>query len=197
MLSRPKTARDGEPEPEARSGRAALESLLVDCAGGDHGAFERLYRLTAPQLFGLAIRMLGDRGRAEEVVQEVFVEVWNGARKYDPAKGTPLTWLASITRYRAIDMLRRRRPEVPIDENTAERDRSGPDPLEMLEQGVEGDRLRQCLEELEQAARDGIVMAYCYGYTNREIAARLEAPLGTVKSWLRRGLARLKGCLEP
>ena len=139
--------------------------------------------------------MLGDRGRAEEVVQEVFVEVWNNARKYDSAKGTPFTWLASITRYRAIDALRRKRPEIPIDENAATWDRS--DPLDMLERGLEGNRLRQCLEELEKSARDGIVMAYCYGYTNREIAARLDAPLGTVKSWLRRGLARLRGCLEP
>jgi RNA polymerase sigma-70 factor, ECF subfamily len=173
-----------------------LQLLMRRVARRDRTAFALLYRRTAPQLFGIAMRILRQQTDAEDVLQECFVAVWNRAATYDPQKSGVMTWLASILRHRAIDR-RRRRAHIE-DRLGSEED------LLALSAGVADDadrgaalaELRDCLEELEPAPRQAVLLAYAYGYTHEELAERLKAPMGTIKSWIRRSLERLKRCLE-
>jgi RNA polymerase sigma-70 factor (ECF subfamily) len=175
-----------------------LAELLAATAGGDRAAFHQLYHLSSPRLFGTALCLLRRRELAEEVVQEAFVSIWHKARQYRSERGNALAWMTRIVRNRAIDRLRAERREphevASLDEVSEAR-------LESVGAGVasrdhgEGS-LRDCLEQLKNAQQDSIVLAYYYGLTHEELAARLDAPLGTVKSWVRRGLLQLKDCLE-
>lgn len=180
------------------SPREELGDLLSRTAGGDAAAFAELYRASSPQLFALAVRMLKRRDLAEEVLQEAFVSIWSKAGRYDPAKGSPLTWMASIVRNRALDRLRARRPEQPIDEEerAAEWADPAPSPLDAALQSADARALWECMKILEEGPRDAILRVYYEGLTHQELAARTGIALGTIKSWVRRGLVRLKGCLE-
>jgi RNA polymerase sigma-70 factor (ECF subfamily) len=175
-----------------------FEDLLLAVASGERDAFAALYRASAPQLFALALRILKRRDAAEEVLQEAFVNVWRHAVDYRPEKGSAIGWMATIVRNRALDRLRRARPETPLDE-ASERHGwadSAPDPLESATMSESARRLDACLERLEDGPRRAIRLAYYEGLTHEALATRLGAPLGTVKSWVRRGLMRLKTCLE-
>jgi RNA polymerase sigma-70 factor (ECF subfamily) len=175
-----------------------LSDLLRDCARGEKAAFAELYRRSAPQLFGLTLRMLKRRDLAEEVLQEAFVRIWQRAGTYDPEKGAPLTWMASIVRNRTLDRLRARRPEQPLDEEAraAELADPAPSPLDAALRSAEARALLECLKLLEEGPRDAILRVYYGGLTHAELGALTGTPLGTLKSWIRRGLQRLKGCLE-
>ncbi|HEX2115716.1 MAG TPA: sigma-70 family RNA polymerase sigma factor [Alphaproteobacteria bacterium] len=166
---------------------------------GERQALARLYAATSAQLFGIALRIMKRRDRAEEVLQDAFVSVWQRARDYDAAKGSVMTWMASIVRNRAIDVLRRDRPSVSIDDAPGQESwaSAAPDPFEATLASVEARRVRDCLETLDEKPRRAIMLAYYDGLTQEELASKLEAPLGTIKSWVRRGLLRLKDCLEP
>jgi len=174
-----------------------LFDLMRHVARRDHGAFRELYRRTAPQLFAVAVRILRQKEFAEDVLQEAFVSIWERAPDYDAVRGSPMSWLATIVRHRAIDALRRlgARPE-----GTA----AGDEALAFLvagsdtssDRGVMLGALSRCLDQLEPQPRDAVVFAYAYGYTHEELAAQFKAPLGTVKSWIRRSLERLKLCLD-
>jgi RNA polymerase sigma-70 factor (ECF subfamily) len=184
--------------PSSANRIAELNELLLRSARGDRAAFARLYAASAPRLFGLAIRMLKRRDLAEEVLQEVFVSVWRNAACFDPARGGALAWMASILRNRSLDSLRAHRPEDPLEERPeaiALAD-PAPSPLERSLQSAEAQALRRCLETLEEGPRDAILQVYYLGLTHAELAARSGIALGTLKSWIRRGLVRLKGCLE-
>jgi RNA polymerase sigma-70 factor (ECF subfamily) len=180
------------------SPREELSELLRRTAGGEEAAFAELYRRSSAQLFALAVRMLIRRDLAEEVLQEVYVGIWNKAGRYDPARGAPLTWMASILRNRCLDRLRARRPESSIEteEGALEFADPAPGPLDEALRSAEARALWACLEELEAGPRDAILQVYYRGLTHAELAARTGIALGTVKSWIRRGLVRLKGCLE-
>ena len=180
--------------------REALTDLLARCALNEYGAFERLYQHTSPQLFGLVLRIVREEQFARDVLQDGYVKIWNNAGDYRPEKGSPLTWMGSIMRNRAIDLLRRRRsnPVVAVEQEeiTAFADeQSLPPDLE-----VAGDQNRAallaCLGELSESQRQAIGLAYYRGLTHEELARHLDTPLGTVKSWLRRGLLKLSDCLE-
>lgn len=175
-----------------------LVQLLNDCARGDSQALARLYRATAPQLFAIALRIVRRRDSAEDVLQESFVNIWNHARDYREDKGAPLAWMTTIVRRRCIDSLRRLQHENLADDNIDEEQWPDPDPtpLEQLVRHREGALLRQCLEGLQAKQRDSIVLAYYHGLTHEQLARHMNCPLGTVKSWVRRGLEALKGCLE-
>ena len=174
-----------------------LFDLLRRIAGRDHASFQALYRKTSPQLFAVALRILRQKELAEDVLQESFVAVWERASDYDAVRGTPMSWLATIVRHRAIDAVRRlgARPEGFAE---------GDEALALLAAGTDSaaDRrmtlgaLADCLDQLEAQPRDAVIYAYAYGYTHEELSARLKAPLGTVKSWIRRSLDRLKRCLD-
>ena len=175
--------------------RAAHEELLRRCAARDPGAFETLYDATAPLLYGVALRLLRQPAAAEDVVQETYLSIWARAADYRPGLGAPLTWMTSIARYRALDALRRRShredAQTPLDEE------AHADPFSDLEARTDDARmLEACLERLGDEQRSCIVLSYCEGYTHRELAERFARPEGTVKSWIRRGVHALKGCLD-
>ena len=176
----------------------SLAELLSRCARGDEPAFARLYRQVAPTLFSLILRMVKRRDWAEEILQEAFVNIWHHAGDYQPHQSAPMIWMTSVVRHRALDWLRRRRPETSLEE-ASEREAwvdPAPEPMEEVLQSSEAQALRNCLKKLEANARRAILLAYYEGHTHEALSRHLEAPLGTVKSWIRRALLQLKGCLE-
>jgi RNA polymerase sigma-70 factor, ECF subfamily len=173
------------------------DQMLIACQGGDREAFSGLYRIASPQLFGLALRILRRRDWAEEALQECFVTIWRRAGDYKPDLGPALPWITVILRNKCLDRLRREKPLQPLDESAAaERPDEGPSPLEGAMANAEARRLKGCVDELEGEQKRSIHLAYYEGLTHEELAKRMAAPLGTVKSWIRRGLQRLKKCLE-
>lgn len=175
-----------------------LPSLLAACARRDRAAFERLYRETSPKLFGVALRILRREDWAEDVLQECYVRIWDHAPEYRAGLAAPMTWMTSIVRNRCLDWLRRPNLEVIDDEGemieAAESDNPGP--LAQLESSADARALKHCLDTLEARQRQAIALAYYDGLSHSELASHLREPLGTVKTWVRRGLLRLKGCLE-
>lgn len=177
-----------------------LSQLLAATAAGDQRAFRELYESSSSHLFGLLIRMLKRRDWAEEALQDCYLKVWQKAETYAPEKGAPMTWLMTVARYRALDLLRMKRPEVEMPEEGEEQPLSMADESQSPEdRAVEGEgigRLENCMQGLQEEQRQSVLLAYYEGYTHQELAARMNAPLGTVKSWVRRGLSRLRECLE-
>ena len=177
--------------------RAELARLLTQIAMRDAEAFADLYRRTSARLFGVALRMLRDRGEAEEVLQEVFTGVWRRAEVFDPALAGAMTWLVTLTRNKAIDRLRRRRdttPEEAIDLDRLADERPGP--AAEAEASLDYRRLQGCLDELDPKHRHSVRAAFFSGATYNELAQRCRVPLGTMKSWIRRALIQLRTCLE-
>ena len=175
-----------------------LAGLLAACARRDRAAFERLYRATAPKLFGVALRILRREDWAEDVLQECYLRIWDHAPEYRAGLAAPMTWMTSIVRNRCLDWLRRPRLEV-IDEEgelIEAAPSADPGPLEELESSSDARALKRCLDALEAKQRQAIALAYYDGLSHAELASQLRAPLGTVKTWVRRGLLRLKACLE-
>jgi RNA polymerase sigma-70 factor, ECF subfamily len=175
-----------------------LTTLLSRCAGRDAAALQRLYELVSPKLFAVLTRMLRRRSLAEEALQDVFVTIWQQAGQFRPERGRPLAWLGSIARYRAIDLLRHERraavlvadvPEgaLPADEAREEPATVAPAP------GL----LERCLALLTPQQRHCLELAFVGGNSHADIARLVGSPLGTVKSWIRRGLQSLRACLEP
>lgn len=174
-----------------------LATLLYQTALGDQRAFDRLYRLTSPQMYGAALALLRRRDLAEDVLQEAYVKVWHAAGSYQPERGSPLTWLGTIVRRCAIDRLRRRRQEgesLPEEEWDAIAD-DAPGPLQAAIADADARRLGICLDQLDERQRESVALAFLHGLTHSELAERLAAPLGTVKAWVRRGLDKLRTCL--
>jgi RNA polymerase sigma-70 factor, ECF subfamily len=174
----------------------ALEQLLGRAALGERAAFQELYRATAPKLFGVALRILRREDWAEEVLQECYVSVWRHAAEYRPGLAAPMTWMTSIVRNRCLDWLRRPNPEPLGDEALQEIESGNPGPLALLEQGRDSAALARCLRGLDSKQRQAIALAFFDGLSHAELAQHLREPLGTVKTWVRRGLARLRTCLE-
>jgi RNA polymerase sigma-70 factor, ECF subfamily len=173
------------------------EALLQACASGDLAALHSLYAATAPQLFGLALGILRSYELAEDVVQDSFILVWRNARSFDGNRGSAMAWLAGIVRNQCFDMLRRRSREAPLDESSMQSwEDPAPGPADLTALSRDAQRLRLCLDLLDDGPRRSMILAYYEGLTFAEVAARLEVPLGTAKSWIRRGLIRLKGCME-
>jgi RNA polymerase sigma-70 factor, ECF subfamily len=172
-----------------------LSDLLRATARRDRDAFAELYGRSSAKLFGIALRILKQREWAEEVLQESFVAVWERAGDYDPARGSAIGWLVTIVRHCAIDQLRRSAARA---ESRGVADAALPTlaASESADSGAELRALQRCLGELDQQPRDAVLLAYCYGLTRDELAARLGVPVGTVKSWLRRSLERLQKCLD-
>jgi RNA polymerase sigma-70 factor (ECF subfamily) len=180
----------------------ALDDLLGRIALQDRRALRALYDATVDRLLAVAARLLGDRAAAEDVVQEVFVTVWTRAGQLPELRAHPMAWLTAMVRNRAIDQLRRHRPEVPLQwqgEDGEEHAYDAPDesggPLDRLLAAQSDQRLGECMGHLDDEPRQAVLLAYYEGLTQAELAARLGKPLGTVKAWVRRSLARLKDCI--
>ena len=179
-------------------GEDDLAAAMRRLAAGDRRALEVVYRATSAKLFGICLRIVGDRGEAEDALQDVYVSLWTAAGRYDPARASPRAWLATFARNRAIDRLRRRKrlaDAAPVEAAEAIADEA---PLAdaLLVADEERGRIHACLEALDEPQRGTIRTAFFGGLTYAELASRDGVPLGTVKSWVRRGLARLKKCLE-
>lgn len=179
-----------------------LADLLRTCAQGHQPAFQRLYQLTSPQLFAILLRILKRRDWAEEALQDALLSVWRNAGSYTAQRGSPMTWLVSICRYRALDMLRREQREVPLaggddesDDLELEAASEDPEASELISH-AETRALKRCLDQLSDSQRHSLKLAYFDGCSHEEIAQVLSSPIGTVKSWVRRGLQSLKQCLE-
>jgi RNA polymerase sigma-70 factor, ECF subfamily len=175
--------------------RQDLVEALARTAKGDRAAFEVVYRATALKLYGIVARILGRGDLADEVLQEVYVRVWQRAGEFDPASSSPITWLAAIARNRALDEAKRKTMRSLEDHPELLELASTDDPSAGLEQSEELQRLLACLSNLEHEKRDIVLLVYYYGLTREEIASRVSRPVATVKTWLRRSLAQLKECL--
>ncbi|HVV95329.1 MAG TPA: sigma-70 family RNA polymerase sigma factor [Hyphomicrobiales bacterium] len=183
---------------DAARERARLAASLAAVAAGDRAALAEVYRRSAAKLFGVCLRILGERSEAEDVVQEVYLTVWQRAAGFDPRRASPMTWLITIARNRAIDRLRARRarpPAAPVEAAELVDDPAA-SALERLEDEDERRRLEHCLGTLDEEPRRAIRTAFFAGATYEELAAARGVPLGTMKSWIRRGLLKLRACLE-
>lgn len=188
--------------PQTPDRNATLADLLARTALADQRAFAELYRHTSSHLYAVALRILREPAAAEEVLQEAFVSVWHHAGGYSTAKSQPRTWLTSIVRNRCLDRLRRRDLDTVTltrgneEETEIDLPADGPSAIELLIAGAEARSVRACVETLEGGQKQAIAMAFFQGLTHAELARDLRQPLGTVKSWVRRGLERLRQCLE-
>ncbi|WP_375463642.1 sigma-70 family RNA polymerase sigma factor [uncultured Methylobacterium sp.] len=176
---------------------AALTEILGAVAAGDARALRALYDLTAPKLYGVILRIQRDRSVAEDVLQDVYLRVWQAAGSYAPESGRPMTWLCTIARNRAIDGIRRRgEVQGPVREDGEDWVERLMDPHDTEAAILVRDALGACLGRLEATQRACVVLAYCEGWSREELARRYDRPVNTVKTWLHRALAALKGCLE-
>ncbi|HTP71489.1 MAG TPA: sigma-70 family RNA polymerase sigma factor [Burkholderiaceae bacterium] len=178
-----------------------LGALMARVALHDRAAFERVYRATSAHLLGIALRILGSRERAEEVLQEAFVNVWHGARGYNPSVATAMTWLINIVRNKSIDALRsgasERRSTGALDDDAFEVPADpATEPQQMLDASLRRAHIDACMAALGAQQRQALALAYYKGLVHSEIAQQMGAPLGTAKAWVRRGLDKLKDCLS-
>lgn len=172
-----------------------LAALLRAVATGDRAALRAVYDRQSVRLFGVANAILRDRDAAADALQDAFLRIARRAGQFDAARGAPEAWLGAITRHAALDIIRARGREVPTDDPGLGDRAVAPEAEERLSASAEGRRLRQCLDGLEPKNRDGIILAFVHGLSHPQISERLGTPLGTVKSWIRRGLLALKECL--
>lgn len=179
--------------------RLADQAALARMARGDQNALAELYDRHARLVFSLALRILGDRADAEDIVQDVFTQVWSQAGRYDPARGAVAAWMLTLTRSRSIDRLRSRkaRPENPGDASIVEgvADTAMPQDLQLLST-EQVDRLRKAMNDLPDAQRTALELAYYEGLSHVEVAERLSEPLGTVKTRIRQAVMRLREALS-
>ncbi|SDH15687.1 sigma-70 family RNA polymerase sigma factor [Bosea robiniae] len=180
----------------AQSHGAGIEQALAACAGGDKNALRRIYDQECPRMIGVAQRMLKRRALAEEAVQDSFILIWRHAGRFDPQRGSGLTWIYAILRNRTLSILRDERrmetDESPIGQEAASEE---DDPETVMAKLSDAKALRGCLETLSAPRRGMVLLAFVQGLSHGEIAGKLGIPLGTVKSWIRRSLIALKECL--
>jgi RNA polymerase sigma-70 factor (ECF subfamily) len=181
-----------------RGEQKPLDGLLRDIALGSRQAFEKLYRDSSPQLFAICLRIVLQRSEAEDVLQEVFATVWRKAGQYDAARAGAMSWLGMIARNKAIDRIRsqpleRRSDPLDLAEEIPD---PGASPQQDAQNSAERKQLEECMKRLDSRRRSLIRAAFFEGSTYEELALRIGSPLGTVKSWIRRGLMQLRECLE-
>lgn len=178
--------------------RDELAEALGRAGQGDRAAFRRVYEATSAKLMGVCLRILADRQLAEDVLQDTYLTVWRKAGTFDPARASPITWLATIARNRSIDRLRsgvQLRRAAPLDVAVGIADGTPP-ASELVEEAEDVRRLGLCLDELEDRTARCIRTAFFEGVTYEAMAEREATPVGTMKSWIRRGLQKLRACLD-
>jgi len=179
------------------SARAELVEILLRTGEEDRAAFSELYSRTNAKLFGVCLRICGEREAAADVLHDVYLTIWKRAGAYEPSRASPITWLATIARNRAIDWRRAQGTRRTAGlEDAPEIADAAPLASETLIAEEEAHSLHRCLDELDGNQRESIRTAFFQGVTYAELAERVSVPLGTMKSWVRRGLARLRECLE-
>ncbi|MET9801054.1 sigma-70 family RNA polymerase sigma factor [Streptomyces sp. NPDC006368] len=174
-----------------------LTEVVARVAGGDQDAFAALYDSIAGPVFGLVLRVLRDPAQSEEVAQEVMVEVWRHAARFRPEQGSVMTWVMTMAHRRAVDRVRSEQAATDRDRRSARREHTPAydQVSEEVTVRLESEQVRRCLQSLTELQKQAVTLAYYQGYTYREVAASLSAPLGTVKTRLRDGLIRLRDCM--
>ena len=167
------------------------EACLLACARGDQRALRRLYEQDSSRLLGVALRIARDKALAEDIVHDAFIKIWRGAASFDPARGSARGWVFSVTRHLALNFVRNHHREVPLGEE--HNDLATDD--DAVEFSARSGQIHHCLEQLDPARRRCILHAYVDGYSQSEIAQKLDIPLGTVKAWIKRSLAALRECM--
>lgn len=176
-----------------------LDDLMARCSLRDQRAFAELYSRTSGRLLAVAMRIVRRRDWAEEILQESFVSIWNHAPGFDRVRSAPMTWMTTIVRNRALDWVRRPNHEDSEEdlEGLSETwEAPGPGPLDRLQNTADASALARCLGELSGQQRQSIALAYLHGLSHSELANHLDQPLGTIKTWIRRGLEKLRGCID-
>jgi RNA polymerase sigma-70 factor, ECF subfamily len=189
--------------PEARSRLASaqsepgdeLDGLMIKVARGDHQAFEAVYDRLAAPAYGVIRKVVRDPAQSEEVTQEVLLEIWRTAARFDPAIGSAATWAMTIAHRRAIDRVRSAAAAAEREQKTADFRVPADEVVEAVEASLDRERVRRCLGGLTDAQRESITLAYYGGYSYREVAALLGTALGTIKTRIRDGLIRMRDCL--
>ncbi|MGE5289764.1 MAG: ECF RNA polymerase sigma factor SigK [Micromonosporaceae bacterium] len=186
--------RPGPAMPDGGGGITDLGGLLARVARGDHVAFEAVYGEVAPAVFGLVRRVVRDPAQSEEVTQEVLLEVWRSASRFDARKGKALTWVMTLAHRRAVDRVRSAEAAAQREARAAV-EIAADDVAEAALTRIEHERVRRCLESLTDLQRESVTLAYYGGYTYQQVAGLLGVALGTVKTRMRDGLIRLRDCL--
>jgi RNA polymerase sigma factor (sigma-70 family) len=171
---------------------AQLTAALARCAGGDRAALRLIFDMEAARMTGVAFRILRRRDLAEEAVQEAFLRIWRLACSFDPARGNGRTWIYAVLRNRALSLLQDEARYPVSDEDSPWPDASAEAAFALL---PETSALRRCLEQLDLTRRTAVILAYAHGMSHGELAGKLGVPLGTAKSWTRRGLLSLQECM--
>ena len=178
-----------------------LMNLLDQIAAQDDSALKKLYECTSSQLFGLALRIVRNRDAAEDVLQESFMSIWRGASNYRASLSQPMAWLGLIVRSRALDALRKRTTDradlmKELDDDMAQiLEGDSPNPMDAADASEQAFALHQCLGKLDNKQREVVSLAYLRDHSHAELAEQLKLPLGTVKTWIRRGLEQLRTCM--
>jgi RNA polymerase sigma-70 factor (ECF subfamily) len=178
-----------------REGPQEIADLLARCALRDRAAFGTLYTRTSAKLFGVTLRILKDRGEAEEALQEVFIKIWQRADRFKLGAYSPISWLVAVARNHALDRLRSRRPVSDDIDAAVDIADTGPDPEQSALGRSERGRIEDCLNALEPDRAEAVRGAYLDGYSYEELAERFGVPLNTMRTWLRRSLLKLRECL--
>ena len=185
---------DGVETPEDGTAGDRVAELLVRVAGGDQASFAELYDLLSSRVFGLILRVLVNRSQSEEVLQEVFLEIWQSASRFAPNRGQGRTWVLTIAHRRAVDRVRASQSSTDRDVRAGIRDIgvAHDSVAEQVELSIEGERVVAALGTLPDPQREALVLSYYGGYSQSEIAVLIGAPLGTIKTRMRDGLSRLR-----
>ena len=173
-----------------------ISDLIARTALQDRAAFQALYQRTSAKLFGVCLRILNDRSEAEDVLQEVYVKVWNKADRFATGQASGIAWLAAIARNQSIDRLRARKPMSEPESVLGELASDDPSPEDAVISGSENQRIEGCLEELDERHAAAVKRTYLAGWSYQQAADELEVPLNTVKTWIRRSLLSLRECMN-
>ena len=177
-------------------GRARLVALMVRVAERDRAAFRDLYRATSAKLYGTVVRILPDRDQASDIVQEAYAKIWDRAADFNPTIASPITWLVTIARNRALDEVRRKRPELANDQEIMDLADVTAHPLDEKSRSEELRQLLDCLSGLDEERRQMVLLAYYRGVSRDALSKRFGRPVPTIKTLLHRSLLQLRGCMS-